>query len=351
MVGKAMTEHERLERQIEVWMLNLRFVLIVLVFIASGIEPLTGRSSTIDTLYTWIFMFHMPLFAFVTGYFARSNLLGCKGNGLLRIIAIQYVIFQTLYTLADLAFFHASVDQPSFFLPYLMLWFLVAHFGWRCMLRLMVTLRIKHPFLLSIMLGVAVGYWSGDGSWLSVSRLFVFLPFFAAGYSIHPGKILRLYAGWQRRAMRAVSVVLLIAVPLLAWHGLADWLYGKFTYAQMGFLGIEAGAARAGCYLLQIVAGATFLAWIPRRVSICTDLGSRTLYVFLLHGIFVRSWIRLDVYSEIQNMGGTLVLLAVIMGLTFVLAMPQIRSLTHWLIEPDVKSYLSRLGWGRQSKT
>lgn len=344
-----MSEEDRtgklqLERQCEVWMLNVRFALIALVFLASGIEPVIGRFGTLHALYTWIYMFHMPLFAFVTGYFARPNLLGRKGNGVLQTVAVQYVIFQTLYTAADLLFFHSIEDRPSFFLPFLMLWFLLAHFGWRCALRVMAAMRIKHPIFWSAVLGVAIGYWDGNGSWLSLSRMFVFLPFFTAGYAVHPSRILALYNGWLRKAMGSASLALLAVIPFLAWESTPDWLYGKFTYSEMGVAGVHAGLARFGGYLLQAASGAAFLALISRRASKWTDMGSRALYVFLLHGLFVRSWIRMDVYEEIRDWIGIGLLFAVIVGLTIMLAMPQIRSLTRWLIEPDIIRYAAWIG-------
>ncbi|MCD9020690.1 hypothetical protein [Cohnella silvisoli] len=56
---------------VEIRMLNLRFALILLVFLATGIEPIIGRFSGLQAFYNWIYLFHIPLFAFVTGYFAR----------------------------------------------------------------------------------------------------------------------------------------------------------------------------------------------------------------------------------------------------------------------------------------
>ncbi|GIP21153.1 MULTISPECIES: acyltransferase family protein [Paenibacillus] len=328
----------------DTWMLNLRFVLITLVFIATGIEPVMERFGLLGGLHAWIFIFHMPLFAYVTGYFSRNTLLGRSGLKVIVSIAVQYIIFQTLYSSLDVLFFHVPGQKHSFFIPYLMLWFLVAHIGWRCLVRLMCALGIKHPVAVSLCLGVAAGYLGTDGSWLSFSRMFVFLPFFAAGYAVHPAKLLAFISGKGRIIQAGISLIVLAAVPALMWHGTPDWLYGKFTYAEMGSFGPAAAMIRLGCYVLQIWASLAVLALIPRRQSILTSLGSRTLYVFLLHGLFVRSAISLGLYDFVQHTGDVVILAAVILIMTVALSLPQTRQMTKWFIEPELDS-LYRLGY------
>ncbi|MNH90455.1 hypothetical protein D3C87_752490 [compost metagenome] len=327
----------------DTWMLNLRFVLILLVVVATGIEPVMSRFGMMEDLHAWIFIFHIPLFAFVTGYFSRQNLLGRNGLTSLGSIAVQYVIFQTLYSTLDVVFFQVPQQKHSFFVPYLMLWFLVAHIGWRVLLRIMCALNIKHPVLISMALGVVAGYLGHDGSWLSLSRLFVFLPFFAAGYALHPRKLQVLCSGSSRALQGGLSIILLAVVSLLAWHSTPDWLYGKFTYAEMGIGGPAAALSRIGWYLLQGAGSLTFLALIPQKRSIITSLGSRTLYVFLLHGLFVRSGIRLGLYEYIHQPADLIILAIVILCITVILALPQTRQLTKWLIEPDLGGF-SRMG-------
>lgn len=322
------------EKQCGIWMLNLRFVLILFVFIASGIEPLLERFDVLHPVYLWIFTFHMPLFAYVTGYFSRSNLFGREGLAALCTIAVQYVVFQSLYNGIDVLFFHASDVQHSFFSPYLMLWFLVAHFFWRLLLKAMLLLRIKHVIAVAIAIGIAAGYWGSDGSWLSLSRSFVFYPFFAAGYLIEPGRLMSFYRSKRRVWMASLPIVLFTVIMMFAWHESADWLYGKYTYAELDAVGFQAAVVRAAVYAVQIAAAAGIIALIPKRRTGWTDLGKRTLYVFLLHGLILRTFIRLDLYGSITHWIGVLALLAVIVAMTVILARPETKGLTEWFIEP-----------------
>ena len=325
-------------------MLNLRFALIVSVVVAAGIEPLTGRFDALATVYLWIYTFHMPLFAFVTGYFARHNLQGRAGAKALLAIAVQYVVFQSLYSALDAALFHAADDGRSFFMPYLMLWFLAAHFGWRLLTKLTEAWRVRYPLLLSLAIGIAAGYWGADGDWLGLSRMLVFYPFFAAGYRLPPAWLAALYASRRRIALGLVPAALFAAIPLMPWHEAAGWLYGRFTYAELRAWGWEAPLTRAGVYALQFAAGAGMLALVPQRPGAWTKLGTRTLYVFLLHGLFIRTFINIGLYDSIRDWPQTVMLLHGLPALACVLASPAVKRLTGWLVEPPIEAWLGRSG-------
>jgi fucose 4-O-acetylase-like acetyltransferase len=328
----------------DAWMLNLRYALIVSVVLAAGIEPLIHRFEELETVYLWIYTFHMPLFAFVTGYFARHNLQGKAGAKVLLGIALQYFLFQSLYSVLDVTLFHAADEGRSFFMPYLMLWFLTAHFGWRLLMKLMEALRMPHPLLVSLAIGIAAGYWGADGDWLGLSRMLVFLPFFVAGYRFRPERLMTLYASRLRFLLRLLPVALLAAIPLVPWHDAVGWLYGRFTYTELQAWGWEAPLTRAGVYMLQFAAGAGILALIPRRTVAWTGLGTRTLYVFLLHGLFIRIVVYIDFYDSIQGWTQIGLLILGLLALAWLLAQPAVKRLTGWFVEPPVGAWLQRRG-------
>jgi fucose 4-O-acetylase-like acetyltransferase len=328
----------------EAWMLNLRYVLIVSVVVAAGIEPLISRFDGLETVSLWIYTFHMPLFAFVTGYFARHNLQGKAGAKVLLGIALQYLLFQSLYSVLDATLFHAADEGRSFFMPYLMLWFLIAHLGWRLLMKLMEALRVPHPLWVSLAIGIAAGYWGADGDWLSLSRMFVFFPFFAVGHRFRPEWLMALYASKLRFLLRLLPAALLAAIPLVPWHDAVGWLYGRFTYTELNAWGWEAPLTRAGVYALQFAAGAGILALIPQRNVAWTKLGTRTLYVFLLHGLFIRTFVYAELYDSIRGWSQVVLLLLGLLALAWLLAQPAVKRLTGWFVEPPVDAWLQRRG-------
>lgn len=190
---------------------------------------------------------------------------------------------------------------------------------------------------ISITLGVAVGYLQVDGTWLSISRTFVFLPFFIAGYHFSFEKLEQWFTLKTRAIAMSASLLLLIVIALTKTDISPGWLYGSMTYVQLEHHEWYAGLYRFALYLLQIVAGAAFLSFVPKGASLLTEYGRRTLYVFLLHGFIIRIAAVSPLYHYVNN-EWTAVL--VILGATsFVLLLSQtfIKKWTAPIIEPPIQ--------------
>ncbi|AZK46585.1 acyltransferase family protein [Paenibacillus lentus] len=325
----------------ETFFLNLRFLLIICVFVGNAIEPLIKDMAMMHNIYVWIFTFHMPLFVFVTGYFAKANLLGRSGHRLLLQIGLQYVIFQSLYSLLDVTIFQVQNIQHSFFIPYLLLWFLASHLCWRVILIAMNNWTPLQQLALSLALGVFVGYLQVDGAWLSLSRTFVYLPFFIAGYHFSFAYLEKIFTPKARLFTLALQIALLGAIAIWGSRIDAGWLYGSMTYGQLGYHEWHAGLVRLALYGLQLLAGIAFLSFVPMRESKLTDLGRRTLYVFLLHGFIIRIAAASPLYNYITNTTTSIMLMIGAVLLTLLLSHSFIRKWTSPVIEPSVQWLLN----------
>ncbi|GAA0138185.1 acyltransferase family protein [Paenibacillus sp. YSY-4.3] len=328
-------------RRGETFFLNLRFLLIICVFIGNAIEPLIKNMDAMHALYVWIFTFHMPLFVFVTGYFAKANLLGQPGRKLMLQIGLQYIIFQSLYSVLDVTVFKVQNIHHSFFAPYLLLWFLASHLCWRLLLMMMNKWTPLQQLAISLALGVLVGYLQVDGTWLSLSRTFVYLPFFIAGYHFSFAYLEKIFTPTARALTMALAAIMLGAIVL--WGHLIDagWLYGSMTYGQLGHNEWYAGAYRLALYALQLLAGGAFLSFVPLRESKLTDLGRRTLYVFLLHGFIIRLGAASPLYDHVTNAAASSMLIIGAVLLTFLLSHSFVRKWTSPVIEPPVQWLLN----------
>ncbi|EPD81108.1 acyltransferase family protein [Paenibacillus sp. HGH0039] len=274
-----------------VFFTNVRFFLILLVVLVNLLLTLPPLPEAAQAIVTAIFTFHLPVFVLVTGYFAKKYWQTPEAAaGMLRI-ALQYLFFQTLYSVLDLFWLHSPGIRYSFWLPYWMLWFLTAHFGWK--LLLIPFARLKHPVAAAVLLGAAAGFLPAEaGAWLGLTRTLVFFPFFLAGYYWREEREPRRRTAPQRRAIRAAAALLLLALPAF-WHAAgadtaAQWLAGGGSYAQLGVPAAAGTMLRLGCYAAQAAASAAFLLLLPRAESRLTVLGGRTVYVFLLHGAAIK---------------------------------------------------------------
>ncbi|HEY2492177.1 MAG TPA: fucose 4-O-acetylase [Paenibacillus sp.] len=338
-----------LDKRGETYFLNLRFLLIVTVFVGNAIEPLINEMTGVHQLFLWILTFHMPLFVLVTGYFSKAKLHGAIGRGILVQICLQYIIFQSLYSLLDITIFHVGSITHSFFAPYLLLWFLASHFFWRLLTLAMYKLSPIHQIIISLILGVMVGYLQLDGVWLSVSRTFVYLPFFLIGHHFNFEKFLNFFTFEKRLGAAFISTGIFVILGLWGLNLPEGWLFGSMTYMQLESYGWFAGVFRIALYLLQFISAAAFLAWVPMYAGRITELGRRTLYVFLLHGFIIRLAYSSGLYQHIQRPLDAVVLILSAVMLTILLAQPAVRRIAHPIIEPSIRwvSSLERRGVNR----
>jgi len=317
----------------ETYFLNIRFLLIVCVVAGNLLEPLIQQSIEAHYLFVWIFSFHMPLFVLVTGYFARFNLHGPVGNQMLRHIALQYVLFQSIYSVLDYTIFRVPHITHSFFAPYLLLWFLAGHIVWRLLLISLRTFTWKQQLVVSLILGLGVGLLPVDGVWLALSRTLIYFPFFIVGYHLHVNKIISFFQHY-RRLLAVFSIAFMILFFNINLPLVIGWFYGNQTFVQ---LGVSSGTGlfyRLCMYILQCIASIGFLALVPIGAHYITELGRRTLYVFLLHGLLVRTIETTGILHHVHTPLDIVLLLIFAIFVAILLAHPQVKHWTSRLVEP-----------------
>ncbi|AJY77711.1 hypothetical protein VN24_13415 [Paenibacillus beijingensis] len=322
-------------------MMNVKYVLITLVITANMLEPVISRHAGAMAVYETIYTFHIPMFAFAMGYSAQDYRQEGRASKALTAIAYQYIVFQSLYSLADASLFHAPGVVYSFFMPYSLLWFLCSHFCWRLLLPLFS--RMKYALPTAVLLGVAAGYIPWEGGWVSLSRTFVFFPFFLAGFKA------RNFPRWQAAALRIrpFAVAAGFAVLAVFWLGPhidPGWLYGSRTFAELGSTQWYAGLQRLGIYVLEAAASICFLACVPWSEGRLTGPGKRTLYVFLLQGFVIKAMLAAGLYDVIENerMAVPLLVAAAVL-LALGLSRPQIERAGKRWIEPDFPALIAKL--------
>ncbi|HEX6594013.1 MAG TPA: acyltransferase family protein [Bacillota bacterium] len=264
---------------------NAKVLLIFLVVFGHMIQPFTGESSGIDTLYMWIYTFHMPAFIFLSGFFAKGS-----GNkqyimNLAKKLLLPYLIFQSIYTIYY--FFIGKSDwQAGIFYPHWSLWFLFSLFCWHMLLYWFKKIPPVIGVTIAILIGLIVGYFDEIGHTFSLSRTFVFFPFFLLGYWLKKDHVMLL----KKKTMKVTALIIMVVVAIgiyVAPDFNSGWLLASKSY---GTLGLEeyGGLARLLVYVTSTLMAMSILAWVPTARGRLTILGSRTLYVYLLHGFFIQ---------------------------------------------------------------
>ncbi|RGE22063.1 acyltransferase family protein [Leucobacter sp. wl10] len=286
---------------------NARFLLIVLVVVAHAVSTVRVDSQLGFALYAYIFLFHMPAVILLSGMFSRAEPSLKVIRSTIQLIVV-WLTWEGIWALIRFAVEGKTPGQNFLVAPAWTLWFLVTLATMRILLPWIAKLR--RPLLTSILIALASGILPAIGTQFSASRTLAFLPFFVAGWLIRERGWLE--GQWFARPSRgalagawallgAVALVFALTPRLrefwridtwLTWRDdytwlfanapIGDWLPDRWGWVMLGGAGVAAA--------LMAVAAAMTLALLivtPRGKGRMTVWGTRTLYVYLLHGVVI----------------------------------------------------------------
>lgn len=233
-------------------------------------------------LYLCICIYIMEGFFFISGYFSKRPE-RCRETAF-ETFMLPYIVFIVLsFLFRDWYFGNARLD---FFTPPFALWFLLVAFAYRFFLK--DLLRIKHLFVLSIILFLIAGQFDFLGRYLALGRAVSYLPFFLLGYYCtkeHIAKA-RSLKHWQTALLGVVLVgitcilIFVVKIPV-GWYMLRD---PGMTYGVLWWQDI----------LMRMVLPFISIGWIvlllnlsPAKKTYLSYLGMNTMTIYVLH-IFIR---------------------------------------------------------------
>lgn len=182
---------------------NAKVFLIFFVVFGHMIQPYVEGSQAIGTFYTWLYTFHMPAFIFLAGFYAKGRSSLDFIMNLAKKLLIPYLIFQAIYTIYYFYIGKAGWLTDSIFYPHWSLWFLISLFSWHMLL---IGYKKMHPAIalsLAVTLGIIVGYFDPIGHLFSLSRTFVFFPFFLLGHFASSNQLMVL----KQKRVKILSIV------------------------------------------------------------------------------------------------------------------------------------------------
>jgi fucose 4-O-acetylase-like acetyltransferase len=322
---------------------NARFACIVLVVMGHAIQRQTSDSDNALTLYLFLYAFHMPALAFVSGYFSKATPPGLRQmRRVITDIVLPYVIMQTIWSFVQWVVEGKDVFNPTE--PHWTLWFLLALAIFRIVLPYLALLR--WPLLWAVVASVTVGYFTNVDSTFSLSRAIGILPFFVLGWKAREWGVMdrwrHLSAGpvWAARA-GAIAVfgawlaVVVVNIDDFRAFDLRFWFFYDESYTDLGEPTWWAGLLRLGLIVLAVLLCAAFLALVPRRATFFTTFGQATMYVYLLHSFVLypirESGILRDDHSSAVWL---LTMVFASLAISIALSSPWVRRVFRPLIEP-----------------
>lgn len=278
---------------------NLKFWLIMLVVIGHFINPVTGAHDLYKGLFMFIYTFHMPLFLYVTGYFAKSVLDKVTGKFKFEKI-LQFLILYLFLTIVIFLinyYLRGNASTYNFFQPVNPGWYLMATMILYGMIPVIHRVKPVYVMVGSVVIALLVGFDPMVGDFLTLSRTICFAPFFFAGYYMtqEPVEKMMTFGG---RSMRIAALIFTVAFLIFCiwdpvnYYSLRKIVSPHYSYEEIQALGdlynLLGPITRLAWYAVASIVSIAFMMVVARYKTFYTKLGQRTLQVFIWHAIAVR---------------------------------------------------------------
>ncbi|SFM17839.1 Fucose 4-O-acetylase [Gracilibacillus orientalis] len=323
---------------------NAKLLFIFLVVFGHLIQPLKQNIEIVDVIYQWMYIFHMPVFILVSGFFAK----GASDKGYLlklaKRIILPYFLFQLFYSIYFLGIGKDSWDS-TLYDPLWGLWFLLSLFSWHILLIGFKKLKPVYGIPLAFVIGILIGYLPFIGPSFSLSRTLVFFPFFLIGYWLSKEQLFK----WKTVNKKAVAIGVLIAVFVVSYVTPtipAEWLFGSHSYQVMD-AAVSGGFIRTMLYMVAMLMVFAVLLLVPNKHYSFTPLGQNTMYVYLLHGVIIQYGRQANLLAVDQNLD-TLGLAVIAAAIVWFLASKWVVTFTQPIVE--VKTDIIHQWW-KERKT
>ena len=242
---------------------NLKFVLMI--FVVEGHFGLKlSHIPQIKYLTYYIYIFHMPCFIFISGYFAKN----INAGGKLRVdkimnIMFMYFLFKTGNVLLGYVF-NKDISF-SLFRDTSAPWYLVALFIWYLSVPLIERIKPSCLIIGSFLLGLVVGYIGSIKDIFSLSRVFVFFPFFIIGFCLSADRLQRFLD--KKLRLYAVTVMIIILIFVLIYgkdlRPIVKIIYAGLPYSYIWDMALRI-PNKSHMVSFAIILSVSFLLLIPR---------------------------------------------------------------------------------------
>ncbi len=279
---------KEISARLEKWDI-LRFILIFLVVLGHIADFSTRSNEYMRTLYLAIYTFHMPLFIFVSGLFAKKTVNEKKKDKIFSYLVLYFVL-----KFINFLYFWISAGKTSFsfFTETGLPWFMLALFAHSLITIAVKDFSPKYVMVFALLVACLAGYDKNINSFLALSRIIVFFPFYYAGYLFDAKKI----EEHCRKALpKILSFVILAAFVLTAvffgerFYWLRPLVTGANPFASLNTCADYGFLIRLGYYAVAAALCYAVIVLTPSKTPLgfAAKIGRRTLPVYAFHYIIL----------------------------------------------------------------
>lgn len=304
---------------------NLKTVLIFFVVLGHFLLPIQDKGNSILSLFYFIYMFHMPAFVFVSGYFAKYYMKKdvpqvAKLFGYL----ILYVVFRVLIW-AEAGLMEGEFGDLDLLRVDAAPWYLLVLFFWHVFLPIFDKFKATAGIIITVILGLLVGLNYNVGIFLSFSRAVVLFPFFMAGYYFKESFVEKLTTTKVR--IGGLLILIIAAVCIIMNLEFVD-RYSGIVYANHAYVSLQTSdmnaiLLRLGWYIVAMIMTLALMSICPKRKLAISYIGSRTLTIFILHRLIRQVFSYYNLYQYFDNSAMMLIAGCVLISLIIVFVLSE----------------------------
>lgn len=286
---------------------NAKGILILFIILAHVLSLCSKYYNYSDDFFKFASLFMLQCFFFISAYFSNKSKIPRKKR--VKSLLKTYLIWQTIITIYY-AFVLNIIDfNLNYLNPRYTLWFLVTMIFYNLLEIILEKSTYKIMIPLSIVLGLLAGFIPIIGKTLSLSRTFVFFPFYVLGYY---AKDLDILSKITTKKVKIITIILsiIILILILNYNGILSIkiLKGKYSYFDIDSINIFLAALqRLLFYAISIIVSIAFFNLVPKKESILTTLGRNTLYIYLTQGMILKTFVTEKILLD-NRLVGTLLL-------------------------------------------
>lgn len=249
---------------------NIKGVLMLLTVFAHILLPFQNNA-VINGVFDYIYMFHMPAFVFLSGFFGKSE--RCRSLEAITRLAFLYFIFNSI---TGFIFGFESLLTPMY-----SYWYLVALIAWR------VTAHHLAKFGdITLILGaiaVIIGFFPSVDNTLAASRIISFYPFYMSGYLLLPQKGNEL-AEKKYSSRLPKGLLWLLGAAAAAFLSRTVFGYTDEALQMLGYIEPLDAFGRLAIFGTAAMAIKALRHLAPaKKIPLLSDFGRNSLWIFLLH--------------------------------------------------------------------
>lgn len=267
----------------------LKCFLIFLVVLGHVADFYTKESQGMRNLYLLIYTFHMPLFIFVSGLFSKKTVNEKRKEKIFGYLSL-YIVIKLIFALYN-AIAYGKFEFSLFTEPHLP-WFMLALFAFAVITIAVRDFSPKYVLFFSILLACLAGYDREINSFLSLSRIIVYYPFYYLGYLLDAAKIEEFCR--KKGAKCAAAVILTAAITVAFVFGeklywLRPLVTGLNPFAALGGHWKFGFLLRLGFYAVSGLICFAVVVLTPDKtpLGVAAKIGKRTLPIYAFHYIIL----------------------------------------------------------------